>query len=138
MIYLKDIINNDPEEIRYFSEDYADFAAAIEKHFQNKRTKLERRRQWNEAWEKAAEQAKKNFHENVRRRLEANEQIRKSNSLKEKFARASKDAINSVKNASIKAGRDAKAGLLRGMRRGALSLSESADKLSKSLLRIRH
>lgn len=55
-------------------------------------------------------------------------------SLRGKLDEFSKNTINSVKKAS----RNAKAGLLHGMRRGALSLSESADKLSKSLLKIRH
>lgn len=100
----------------------------------NPKVLRELRRQRSERYDKIAQQA---YERDSQALKKFGEELDKR-SLRGKLAGFSKDAINSVKNASIKAGRNAKAGMLHGMRRGALSLSESADKLSKSLLRIRH
>lgn len=138
MIHLKDIINNSPEEIRYFSIDDSiekfreDLAKRSEQH-EALREEVERNMKKFDAEmaRKVAESDLKSkrqrdemeqFHkqfeaeyEEARRRFEADLRRKKQpkKPLKEKLAGFSKDLINSAK----KAGRNAKAGLLRGMRK---------------------
>jgi len=138
MIYLKDIVNS-PEEIRYFSNSF-------DNDFEKFREELATKGQQHEALREEVERNMKKFNAEMERKVaDANleykrqvnerEQFHKQfeaeyekleeylkrkrpikqpkRSLKDKLAGFSKDLINSAK----KAGRDAKAGLLRGMRK---------------------
>lgn len=140
MIYLKDIVNNNPEGIRYFSNSFDNDFEKFKEELATKGQQHEALREETERNMKKfeAEMARKvaeadlkskrqrdemeQFHkqfeaeyEEARRRFEADLRRKKQpkRPLKEKLAGFSKDLINSAK----KAGRDAKAGLLRGMRK---------------------